>query len=762
MALKSYHLLIGVLLLLMGASHVQAQTAKDILLKNVGTLPMPPVPECISFFYTTNERPEIIATTKWDGAPDVWMPVIIVSTVDKGKVLALNSPEYLKPIMLQNRDVAQLLINTLTWAGNGKKSLSVALTTKADNKALRDLLAGNGASAYIIKDFDFKSKPDVLILTEEVVNPLRQKRIETFVRSGGTLIFASPYNEIRNKRDSTKKEDVSLLSINKVLTKAGIFSMYTFAKQPANNKVLRTDSVPDYMHINTILPRLLLQQKSDRDDFIDYAFVTPMLELVGENNSIDAPIFKHLKQYFKVPDVLPVPTVAKPVINNTPELKIATKIAYMLYTKQQDFDKHPTAKAPGYENFPGAVPAGAARVTQTVTIPVMVGTQGLPDMPSVYFRPHTTGLYVPAGEKVTVTISKANIKQHLKAQIGVHDDNVTHLDEFKRVPVDMTKVVDLDKEKIEIYSPYGGLLLISIADTSKLKTLKITVSGAVKAPYFKLSETNEQDWIKTIRNNPAPWAELATDKIVFTVPSSYVRYLNNPVKLMQFWDEVMDADADLAIVSRKRVHQERIIVDVSVAYGGLFTVPYKIVAPDEESSRQMLDEVYMRSKGLWGQFHELGHRHQFFDLNFPGTTEVTVNLFTMYVFDKVLHKGLYNHEGMEDMTKVVKVIKDYLADNPTYEKWSNDPFLALSMYIQIIDAFGWDAIKAANTVYRNLPLTQYSKTDQDKRDLWFTTICKATNSNMSRFFDVWKIEVSAAAKKQVAGYKEWFPKVLEN
>jgi len=187
----------------------------------------------------------------------------------------------------------------------------------------------------------------------------------------------------------------------------------------------------------------------------------------------------------------------------------------------------------------------------------------------------------------------------------------------------------------------------------------------------------------------------------------------------------------------------------------------KIVVPDDQSTEWMLDADFIRSHGSWGAFHELGHRHQFWGLDYPGTSEVTVNLFTMYVYDKVLKKGLYNHDGLQDLAAVTKKVKEYLANNPSYEKWSEDPFLALSMYIQIIDHFGWDAIIGANTVYRNLPKDQYPKTDQDKIDLWFETICKTTNSDLTRFFNTWKLPVSDKSKVQVKKYKPWFPKELE-
>src|SRR5690606_38005918 len=101
-----------------------------------------------------------------------------------------------------------------------------------------------------------------------------------------------------------------------------------------------------------------------------------------------------------------------------------------------------------------------------------------------------------------------------------------------------------------------------------------------------------------------------------------------------------------------------------------FAELYKIVVPDDGSCRQMLDEKSMRDKGSWGLFHELGHRHQFWGLDFDAVSEVTVNLYTMYVYDKVLNKGIYNHKEIPSREQVFKDIKNYIDQGASYEKWS--------------------------------------------------------------------------------------------
>nr|WP_068891142.1 M60 family metallopeptidase [Pedobacter panaciterrae] len=742
-------------LFLLTACTGNAQDVKPLLLKGVTALPMPNKGEPpVAVFFTINEKPEIIALTKVEVGVDLRATVIMSTTLGKGRMLLFGSPAYFSAAQLGNNNVKQLLKNALQIAGTKPR---IAYFGKLDS-AFSNFLIKERAKLYTTESFKLKRGTDILIVTTDVTNKVDLDHIEQFVNQGGTLWFASPRGNLADKASEDNSQPYEL-GINCLLLKAGAYNYDMVINKSETNAVLITDSIPDYLHIKTVLP-YLSGKKEWFELNADYYLVDPMLNMVFKYNTPDAPIFKTIKDYYQIPDSLQVPTKDKPQLLSTGKEKIAAKLAYMFYEKSMDFKNNPTAKVKGYENFPGAVPPTASRVKQEIQVSVKVGTQGLIDPPSVYLRAHTTGLYIPAGEKVKITISDQDLKLGLIAQVGTHGDNVTHLDRITRFATDLVKKFELKQRTTEVYSPYGGLLLLNIPDTTKLKSISLTVDGAVKAPYFKLGETSEADWISSIRNYPAPWAELATDNIVLTVPSYRIRELNNPVKLMKFWDEVMDANAELAVIDKKRVHQERIIVDNDVAYGYMFTTWERIVVPDDQSCEWMLNEEFIRKNGSWGTFHELGHRHQFGNFDFPGTGEVTVNLYTMYVYDKVLHKGVYNHDNLKTKADVINRIKTYLDDNPSYEKWSADPFLALSMYVQIIDRFGWGAILDAHKAYRKTPESQYPKTDQDKRDLWFINISNATKRNLSEFFDTWKVPVSDVARKSVQHYQSWFPEEL--
>jgi hypothetical protein len=249
--------------------------------------------------------------------------------------------------------------------------------------------------------------------------------------------------------------------------------------------------------------------------------------------------------------------------------------------------------------------------------------------------------------------------------------------------------------------------------------------------------------------------------VSLTVPAARVRTLDDPAKVLAYWDAALATDARLAVLSPTRRHPERMVVDQEVAYGYMFTEEDRIVVPDDESCAHMLDADFMWKNGSWGHFHELGHRHQFRGIDFNGLMEVSVNLYTMYVFDKLLHKGLYNHPQIESRQAVASKVTAYLADSPSFEKWKSDPFLALSMYVQLIHAFGWAPIEQVYQQYRQLPKSQYPATETAKRDYWFAAISTATRRNLAPFFAQWKVPVGEEAAKAVAAYPTWLPPEMQ-
>lgn len=734
---------------------------KSALLKDIKTLPMPDSGKFVSVFYTTNENPEIIATHPLAPGMEMLANMSMSGKLEKGQVFTFGSSDYLSGKLLANQSIQQLLKNILNNSTHSSKKLKIAVDEAAD-PALSNFLKTSGAKVYLSK----KTKPEpgtnVYFLTTDVTDTTEQHNLETFIRTGGLLVFGSPYPNIFKNRNKSKPYTNDLIKINDLLSKAGIFNAYTLIQASSNADTLTLQNPPFYLHL-----KYIIQQLADPGfktvDPTEYAYgMEPTLELSFLSNADTSRVIQKLKSILSIGDTLAIPTIKKPLDISTPAKKAGYRFSKYLFDKKHALSDTSAFIYPESKFFPGEVPKNARRTTEQIEITVKVGTQGLLDPYSDYYRLHSTGCYVPAGEKISIVLDPVYKNQHLKGQIGIHNDDLKHMDNLVRAGFDLTRTLELNQDTTIIFSPYGGLLYIKIPDTSTLKSIKILASGVVKAPYYQLGKTTLADWT-TIRNNPAPWAELATDNLILTIPSYRIKNLEHPDSLMKFWDEVMKVDADLAIINRKRVHPERIIIDEQVAYGYMFTQWDKIVAPNDESCPLMLDEKKLREKGSWGHFHELGHRHQFWGLDMDEVSEVTTNLYSMYVYDKVLKKGIYNHDAIQSKAMVREKIKEYLQNEPTFKKWGEDPFTALCMYIQLIENFGWESIISANKMYREKDPRKFYNTrlsNQERIDLWFTSISKATNANLSSFFDIWKIPVSGQAKAQVGMYKIWLPEEL--
>ncbi len=203
--------------------------------------------------------------------------------------------------------------------------------------------------------------------------------------------------------------------------------------------------------------------------------------------------------------------------------------------------------------WPGAVPKDAERVTKKVTL--YPGEGGW----------ISTGLYVPPGE--IITIKAGSLSGNLSAQIGCHsdkldpkivpfDENGQPMDDpydpvapnLMKVKMGWQQVTDnrplwrwpdmvrnfkITKKRQEIGHVLGGVLWLSWSGGNRPMTVEI--SGCIQMPWFRLGLDTNEEWVNTISKYPAPWAEIQTKNIIFTVESKYVRDIKDMVSLCQWW-----------------------------------------------------------------------------------------------------------------------------------------------------------------------------------------------------------------------------------
>lgn len=391
--------------------------------------------------------------------------------------------------------------------------------------------------------------------------------------------------------------------------------------------------------------------------------------------------------------------------------------------------------------FPGAVRPEAPRETARVTIdPRRQGWQ-------------STGWYAAPGEPITIRLPGGWETQGFEVRIGCHTDTLWHLKEWKRPP-QISRAFPLQEVETRAANAFGGLIYIDTRKGTDGAPAEVEIEGAVAAPLYVHGRTSVEEWHASIRHRPAPWAELATDKIVISIPTEHARAIEDPVALMNTWDDVMDACADLAAMPRERKKAERIVPDLQISAGYMHAGYPIMTHADQFGILGRRDKIL---EGQWGLFHELGHNHQNRDWTFGGSGEVTVNLFTLYVFERVCGRPIMESRPEMRPSRRRRMLEDYVNAGSPFEKWKREPFLALVQYVQMIEAFGWDAFKKCFAVYRELPQAERPRNDDEKRDQWLVRFSRTVGRDLGPFFLAWGVPVSDRARAEAAQFPAWMP-----
>lgn len=434
------------------------------------------------------------------------------------------------------------------------------------------------------------------------------------------------------------------------------------------------------------------------------------------------------------------PSEKEPVKADQPLARLAVVLDHEFARNlaPEEVTAHPAAAA-----FPGPVPADAPRVSRELTVDTHVPGW------------HSTGLYASPGEVITVTVPAAAAGQGLAVRIGCHTDELWSLESWKRFPA-IAMRRPLAAAQTRLASRFGGPLYIDVPGDCQLDEITVTVDGAVEAPFFVAGRTSLREWRERIRHRPAPWAELAGDKVILSVPSTVVRDLEDPERLMAFWDQVLDANADLAQRPRERNRPERYCTDVQISAGYMHS-GYPIMTHLDAAPR-FVDWAGLTTKGDWGMFHEMGHNHQSGHWTFGGTGEVTVNLFTLFVLECVCHIPVAGGRAYEESLN--KKVAEYFANGARFADWQRDPFLALRMYVQLQQAFGWGAFQRVFAAYRDTAPESLPKSDEEKRDQWLVRFSREVGYNLGPFFEAWGVPTSEAARASLAELPVWMPENL--
>ncbi len=521
-----------------GMTFAASLGARAALVEGVGEIAAPGWPGQLCVF---GPQAEAVVVGK---TGDAQAPVVAAAQLGAGRLVLFGHDGYFGREALETGDTGRLLLNALHWASD--KTAPKALVVEWPEVV--DWLREQGLEAI---DATFASYPallsqaDIVLTHHNWLAGEAGRQVSAFVKAGGGLISGdTPWGWLQLNPGKNLLTDHPG---NAVVAEAGVVW--------ADGGLDRTSEVgfnanlePSlYVKASTALDALLGDTVlSEEEQKQVGATLTTAARGLPESDTLLRPRLKALEA-----EADSIPSPDHPLTLDNPKGRLA------LTLKLEELNRLPLDQRPAHPSaqfFPGAVPNDTPRVERTI----LVDTRA-PGW-------HSTGLYAAPGEAITLFVPEAAAGKGLGVRIGAHTDALWHLPDWQRAP-EISTWAPLDEPVTRLSSAFGGLIYVDVPDGCDLRTVGVTIEGGLEAPFFQLGKTTNTEWTTGIRDLPAPWAELACEGVILTLPSEFVRELDNPTALMTFWQSALDACADLATIARVRARPERYTTDVQISAG---------------------------------------------------------------------------------------------------------------------------------------------------------------------------------------------------
>jgi len=738
---------------------ITIKNAVNFLSNGVDSLPIRGLPGPIVPF-GENSFPVVLA----EYGDEALVPVVSASFVDKGRVLAFGHTDYCSLEAIKATDSSQKFFsNALLWTsgreGGNSKDVRVAVWKSQETA---DYLKEIGFDAFVSNDLE--AEFDVFVAGAVALNNKQYNVLFDRIKNGAGFVTCGlgwGWSQLNPGKDLVRdhignnifaKNNVGLAWTDGTISSSDQGTFSVDADELLQTRFVSGISALRFIQ-NLTKDDNLIQKEVETAGKTAIRQLTTTFDLILPFLSSDkvAAIYDFAERNSDVG----IPSLKEPVQDVDLIKRLVITIQTERYIRGQNVGTTKPEDVPflpASVEFPGVVPADAPR-EDNISVPIKTA---VPDWAS-------TGLYAAPGEIITVKLDPnilSKVSTPFKIRIGVHSDSIKHLQEWSRYP-EISVEKTIQNSETQVVNPFGGLIYIVVPHNLAslgLGVVDFKISGAVLAPYFIRDVTSLDDW-KLLRNHPAPWAELQGRNVILSVPSSVIRNLDNPQFLMETWDTILDLEAELASGPYVRERPERITCDREISAGYMHSGYPVMTHMDVEKA--LVDADRLRRDGDWGFYHEFGHNHQSPYWTFEGTTEVTVNYFTLYIMEKF--NGKRAEVSKSDLTKKSqnRMMRVYFENGAKFSDWQASPFLALIMTIQMREKFGWEPFCRSIREYKTAPPEELPKNDQEKRDQWMIRLSRNSGLNLGPFFTLWGIPISQEALDSVKEFPVWIPEELK-
>ena len=688
---------------------VDADAVRDELLRGVEAIAVPQWTNHLAVY-----GPKAVGVIH-DGHYD---PMLAASTWGRGRLVLFGRRSWIAlGVHAQIADTGTLYHNCIRWASRGAAGPRIV----TNHVAAVDWLRRQGfqrAEREVNWEAHLEGADLVILEMPRKLSFVQQQRLAKFVTGGGGLLAG--YGDGGETLDA-----------NRLFRPAGVGWAEGFRYLESPCRIARCT---DRANAEAVFDLVAEGRAADGEALAETrAALLNMLEVLAPDDPLlttfDDALAAHYRRLF--------PSPGRPVSKPMDHLLLHWEAEMVRAAPVERIEPHRTAEA-----VYGSIADDAPRVKRTVRLE----SSHRHDR-DVWL---STGLYAAPGEVVHVTVPYSVLHADLLVRIGSHTGHVLRREHWMRMPTGISRTFPLEQRTTPAAGAYGGMIYIEVSEGEVPGKFEVTVEGALEAPWFLLGETGDREWVERARDLPAPYAELACGRLIFSLPSKLIRKLDQPTELMSYWETVVRAQDELAGV--RRHYALRGNVDVQVGFGAAYA-GYPIQAPIRWGAAAV-DLQKLREHGSWGWFHELGHMHQSPFWTFDGTSEVTVNIFSMAAFDAVDARPDSRWRVMWEPVERAALAESFLAAGLDYSQ-SDKYDQKLVPFAQLSAAFGSRPFEEFFDQYLHRPPDDLPENNQEKIDQWLVRFSEITGRNLTPFFEAWRWPLSADARRDVEHLPEW-------
>lgn len=683
--------------------------------------------------------------------------VAAAGTRDEGRVVGFTHGGFLKPgAILEQQGARNLVLNSIRWTG---RSSSPAVGLHPGLSGLGEMLeeAGFSTSVFPVEEMRDHKVSVYCVIGHENLSDGDIVKLFEFVNDGGGLVVATTPWAFKKKHDPFSEFPGNQLlssagfqflpdgyAVGKTLTIGG--SAAPVSSPSGSNPPKRMTSSGSGKKEIQVVESLIEDRSSVSTSEAKAAFESAR-ELSGDSLASFLGALRRLNE--AVGPI--VPTKENPVVPGQDPLVDA------IIEAETWFNENAPAGTmyaiPAAADYPGKVDEKAERVTHSFLMDGIyrgwLEGRNAGGWAAKEMRP--TGIYAPPGEVIRVSLPARLAGEGFEVVIGSYNGGLRNRDKWHRYP-DWQTNREVIGRVTEASSGLGGLVTIRVPRGADYKGIEVTIEGGIRAPLYEHGKTDLAKWNSEIRRYPAPWAELASERMIVAIPSEYIRKISDPDKVMEIWNGFIDSAAELVQVDRNEYRAERIVFDRQTAAGSMHS-SYPVAAHLGGSAEQAVDSRSL-AEGNWGFFHEYGHNHQHNLWSLPNTGETTCNLWSVYIYEEYVGKGRdETHNAVRPLNRKQRVNSYFNKGAPFEDEWS--VWTALETYLMVQEEFGWEPFKAVFDEYNRLEPDERPKGQQEINDQWVIRLSRACGMNLQPFWATWSLPMTSEVDRALKDLPVW-------